>query len=1199
MGKLYEDFKNRSFTNEAEVSQNFIIPLLCHFLGYSINEIIPEKHFPAKDLHSGVNFAQGGSKGLKHRPDYVVCIDGDYGQVKFIIDSKGPGEKLDAHLGQLRSYANSVGRNFLMITNGGELQVYDVNTLIFHSKGIKDLQCKLVELIKLLGKKNQQAKSPIEILQALDLDKSVSRSEQEKIDQVIEQRRIQLSDFNAYLLAITAAFNEWHLPTSTFRAINNLDIKKIDPNELLSFRSASPTSGRLTEDKVLKFPQIDRAPGIRSRILTGETGTGKTSLLKYLTLQAAERALQLTDTKIPVYIALKEIGHGYNLEHLISAFLQRHGYQPQNGLNLYKTNRFIFLFDAFDEVAEIFQKEVCRAIANLAADHDCYITTRPNAIPRIQASALYTILPLTDTQVEKLSRAYMGSRYYDFQRQIENNGLIAESRNTLLLLFLISLYTQHGQMPDTVARITRAIVERVGDWQDSRDGKNAKLAWDILSRCLAEIAYKICETDQASMTISRAEILLRDIIIEQETLRKIPQGTTIRYVLDALEETGLLIANNDHLYFWHRLFLNHFAALSLKEKYLEDHGIIERLSTEERWEIVIISMCSILTDITQVIRGLKKRLWLACYCLLENPACAETEKDLIISTLTVKLSSPVPDVRSRAMNYLEGIDNSRTRSILLDIFDQHHHDDVIMMALPAIGKTGSPEARKIINQRLDWNESDFLLWRSSQSYVVQALSFYGEEGHLQIVKNWRKYGSAPLQVTCKKIFLRLFITQKPGDALLDALQQLYLDELAAPDQYREKVSAIAEVLSLNPDTRFAEKVLEIAAQGKIPFPKLESLVTMMKSCDSVTLAEKISLLIFKKGIDHYLGEKLADALMDSAAPLPKAFYKKLTRHTNINIASTALESLDRFPFNEVKSEINRHLYGKQAQLQSRALQLLVRNGKFIDLVRQEQFPSPFYTPTAHTLLEAVRRFHLTEALPLLYYIQEALSKNKRYQWDATLAFELAGTFYYMGEAHRHQEIVSWYFNGTDFLLEGEHTHNNLMKKVRFLDPGLAQGIADCYFKKYLGGTKSDRYEFQVFLETAEDIGGSWMREKVREIATGLFAEMDIPGSHAKHQLERPFRTLVKIGKPEDEDWVLGIMDKLSYDAGFEYPQLRRAIEYLAHYGTTKALPTLLETGSKLRSSPSVLNICQSAYNSICSREKVAIDDRDGFAGQLQ
>jgi hypothetical protein len=99
MGKLFDKFNCLKFSNEVEVSQNFIIPLLVEFLGNSNTEIVPEKNYLATDLYSGLNLKDGGSKRLKHRPDYIVCIKGDTNNIKFIIDSKGPDENLNDHIG--------------------------------------------------------------------------------------------------------------------------------------------------------------------------------------------------------------------------------------------------------------------------------------------------------------------------------------------------------------------------------------------------------------------------------------------------------------------------------------------------------------------------------------------------------------------------------------------------------------------------------------------------------------------------------------------------------------------------------------------------------------------------------------------------------------------------------------------------------------------------------------------------------------------------------------------------------------------------------------------------------------------------------------------------------------------------------------------------------------------------------------------
>ncbi|KLT63931.1 type I restriction enzyme HsdR N-terminal domain-containing protein [Pedobacter sp. BMA] len=1194
MGQLFDQFKDCTFSNEAEVSQKFILPLLTGYLGYRLAEIIPERIFPAKDLYSGVNFSAGGSKGLNHRPDFVVCMDGDLQNARFIIDSKGPAESLDSHLGQLRSYANSVGRNFIMITNGKALQIFDVNNLIFHSKDMEDLQLKLDELIKLLGRKNQNAKSAIEILQTLDLEKSVSISEKTKIDDLIRRRRIQLSDFAAYFKGISSAYQDWHLPSVHFRAIDNLDIKGFDPTALLSFRSQSETEEVLDSETELKFAQIENMGGLSARVIVGETGTGKTSLLKFLALRSAECASALLDTKIPVYVALKEIGFGYTLEQLIMAALRRYGYRGDSFEALVQDHQFVFFFDAFDELAQQFRIEVCQAISNLCVHHECYLTTRPNVIPRIGGSARFNISALRDAQVEEISKFYLTDQYYDFQHQLEVNGLINESRNILLLLFLLALYKQNGRMPQSVSKIISAITARAAKWNDDKLGKKNSISWRVLSGCLGEIAYEICATDSSSLSHGRAAELLSGFIIEQEQRRMLAVGTTVDTMLIALEETGLLIANNDHLYFWHRLFLNHFAGLALTTRFCKENSSLENLVMEERWEVPIISMCSALPEISAVIAMLKKRLWLAAYCLSENPVCSQGLKDQVIAALAEKTGSPVSGVRKRAVSYLQSIADPKCAEILLGLFNTVRYDDVTMMALPAIARTAPLRARKIIDAHIDWDESDFFQWRSSQSYVTEALSYYGEEGYLQIAGNWGKFSHAPFNYTCKKLFLRYFAAHEASLALKTELQALYMKELSAGHKYGEKVEAIAEVLSMVDDADFAIGVLDYASKNKIEFSKLRSVSTILKSATAPRLAEEIKTVLLREGNDRYLTDCLAKALRESAAVLPQAFYLEMTSSTNVPIATSALERLGNYPFESVREEIYRHLYADQPQMQQRALELLVNNGKFIELIREKKFPSPFYTPTAHTLLKGVRKFHLIEALPLLVKVQTALADEERYVYESPLAFELAGTFYLLGSADRQREIISWYFDGNVFLQKEDHLHSNLMRKAKFFEPELAEALVGCYYRTYLDEIHADAYELEVFVETAEGIGGLWMREKLKEITARILLLIGQSDKYPLHRLERLVRAMVKIGRPEDEDWLLGILGQLESDEGGQYAQLRRAIEFLACHGSLKSLPVILEIGNRHLPVEGLVDSCQHAYNSICSRNKVPIGDGDAF-----
>lgn len=1186
MGKFFEQFKELTFANEAEVSQNFILPLLIEFLGYSNIEIIPEKMFPAQDIYSGVNFSKEGSKGLTHRPDFIICIDGDYSKSRLIIDSKGPGQKLLDHIGQLKSYATSVGNNFLMITNGKELLVYDVNNLIFRAEGLEDLQLKLDVLISLIGRKNQLSKSYIEILKEFNYDKAVSLSAKEIISEKNLKRELQISDFKAYLKAVKEKYTNWHLPSDRFKAISNIELKKIDPNYLLHFKLHTVNEPFNNEEKKFKFVQIESTYNIYKKVFVGETGSGKTSFLKFLNYRTAENALDGIDVKIPIYIALREIGNGYTLESLISDALIRYGYKGKDFEERNSFTQFVFFLDAFDEIEESFKQEVCNAIENLSSQYECYITTRPNNLPVLSNAVIFDICPLNDSQVENVARQYIGSGYYSLQRQIERNELIPESRNTLLVLFMISLYKEKNYLPDSVAKVVNALVDRVKLWQDSRNLQPGRLKWEQISLILGDFAFWIFKNNVVSIIICEAEPIIVNRLNEFEQKRKINPGVTINEVIEELTATGLIIAGDDHLFFWHRLFLNHFAALALENNLNQ----IEEFSSDEKWDIPIINLASRVKDVTTIVNSLQKRLWLAAYCLNENSNCNYEIKNNVVAKLIEQVESPVPDNRSNAISFLEKINHENVQNFLMDCFEKTQYKDVKMMCLSAMAINPSKRVKEIIFSQIDWDESLFFHGRSSQAYIVQALSNFGEHGYHQILSNWEKYSNYILDETCKKIFQRLHRNNCLNQSLIDRLQNLFLKEFSKNSSYSAKLEAIADILSKVPNLKFAEEVLDIFVKQEDKFPKFRGVLKLLKSAPYIQLVEKIKDVILNENLNYYKSELLAKVLKYTITTVPKEIFYELIEHKNINVACYCLHALSRFPYQDVESEIEKHLYGEQPQLQCWALKILADNGKIINLIREDRFPNHFFIPTAHTLLEAVRRFHLIEAMPLLHNIHDELCNDNMYVSESNLAYELAGTFSYIGERERQRQIISLFFDGTSFLFKNDkYLQTNLMKNLKYYEQDLALQIAKAFYNLYLPPRGCFSYETEVFIETAEDLGGEWMREKIKNLTDHYLNEIKSYDKFAPHLIERTLRALTKIGRAEDEDWLLEKLPYLEFDAGAEYNQLRRGIECFALIGSKKALPLLLKMSEKYQKVDSVMNILQFTYNSICAREKISME----------
>jgi hypothetical protein len=1196
MGRLYEEFGSQTFRNEAEVNQNFILPLLVNFLGYDSSEIVPEKYYPAKDIYSGVIFKEAGSKSLNHRPDFVICLNGDTNEPRFIIDSKGPNEDIDSHFGQLRSYAISVNMNLLMMTNGKELKVYDVNTLLFYSKDIGDLQTKIPLLEKLLGRAIQAQKNIAEIIKDFDLESALDISSETKIDQEIKRKQILLADFRSYLQKLSVQFANWHLPTAHFQALSNLELGKFDPNHLLTFKIHTIDKGYTNHQKQIKLLEIETDKGVNIRVFIGETGIGKSCLLKFLTYQAAQNCLTYRESRIPIFVSLRDIGHGYKLENLIVDFLNRNGYKCTSYYDLPDTNDFVFFLDAYDEIAEDFLAETFQAIERLGAKSECYLTTRPNRIPGFTPSVAVDILPISEKQIETIIRKHIESGYYDFQRLIENNNLRSECGNILLLLFLISLFKENKTMPSTVTRIVRAVVNRIKTWQDSKHRQKGELSWFSVEDLLGALAYRLMELNETSLPKTECESVISKTLISLELVRKVKQGLTMQEVFDALSETGILIVNNDHLYFWHRLLLNHFAACGLKVKFEQQLALVKDLISEERWHVPIVGLASQLDSVSQLVEDTKSNLWVSAYCLAENPSCDDTRVKEIVDSLHEEMHSDVSDIRAKAILFLAEIDHSYSKQLLLKIPDGHYAINVRIISLSSIGRTRTAEALTLIMKNLDWEHWDIFSGPSSQAHIARGLYYYGEQEHLLIIERWKKSKDWLMDEECRKIFIELQAQQKLTPRIVASLEQFFLSEFKTDPSPPDKMRAMAKILALVPNDGFAEQVIEETFE-KEEIGKTDAVCDLIKEYKSPAIIDLLKKKIVEKAGKYYTIQRMMRALSDSVYPVSKDIFYELSGHPDINIASTAIGALRRFPFPEVKEHVEKHLYGDQPQLQSWALDVLTNNGEVVNLIQSRKFPTPFFTPTAHNLLKAVRKYHIAEALAIMEKMLKALPKNNGIKEEYVLAMDLAGTYYYMGQTQKQDEIIAWYFDGNRFVHESDNIHFHILRYLKYFDPALSFKIAECYFHTYFPFAKDNRFKMDYFLDAAEQLGQHQLISLIKKAADLILdniekGDMD---DFSMYHLERPLRALVKLASSSDEDWLLERLDKLSDGADFEFTQLRRALECLVNAGTAKSLPYIKRIANNHLYDDSVLNICHIAFERICHRERIPFLGDELFA----
>jgi len=315
MGRIFDRFGHLKFHNEAEVSQNFLIPLLTEFLGYHRDEILPEHLVPAFEIPQ--NLERSVSSGLlpaKAKPDYVVTINGQ--DRVLICDSKGPKESLDDYLHQLLAYCIALRTNLLLTTNGTELRVYSANSPVFKSATVDDLDLTFSELYKLLNRTDAAKHTDVERIQTLDLPRSLNKDSEVLRTEHHRRVAIALSDFAQYLDAVCQTSATLELPVPIRSALES-DLRHFPAEELYCFPEYDRGDLRLEKRRPLSYRTILQETPNTPILLIGESGIGKTSLLQQFLFDQAKKCLEYSSDVVPVLVKLGQFSQSRSVPDLI------------------------------------------------------------------------------------------------------------------------------------------------------------------------------------------------------------------------------------------------------------------------------------------------------------------------------------------------------------------------------------------------------------------------------------------------------------------------------------------------------------------------------------------------------------------------------------------------------------------------------------------------------------------------------------------------------------------------------------------------------------------------------------------------------------------------------------------------------------------------------------------------------------------
>lgn len=376
------------------------------------------------------------------------------------------------------------------------------------------------------------------------------------------------------------------------------------------------------EDRYVR-PGVERRNGLdlirqgdkgHRLFILGKPGAGKTTFLKYITLQATRSKI---DDKVPIFVSLKEWSDSSSdlLTFIVKLFEICNFPDAQPFVeHLLKSGKAIVLFDGLDEINE---ENNLRSRANTTLNnfcrqyHDtqCLITCRIAATDynSFEAFTYVEMADFTDEQIRIFAEKWFPDK--EVQRKfleeffnVDNERLQELGRIPLLLTLLCLAFEANQRFPQRRVEVyDRAIDALLKKWRISdtisRDKVYRSLSTTHKRKMLAHIAAE---------TFKKGEYFLRQRNLENQIVKYLHNLSAINIedidgeaVLKSIEaQHGLFVERAWGIYsFSHLTFQEYFTAeyfINAEEDEL--NNLIGNYSGDNRWREVFLLTASLLEE---------------------------------------------------------------------------------------------------------------------------------------------------------------------------------------------------------------------------------------------------------------------------------------------------------------------------------------------------------------------------------------------------------------------------------------------------------------------------------------------------------------------------------------------------------------------------------------------------------------------------
>ncbi|RYG26524.1 NACHT domain-containing protein [bacterium] len=348
-----------------------------------------------------------------------------------------------------------------------------------------------------------------------------------------------------------------------------------------------------------KFEEIEDSKLLNSGhpliFVTGEGGTGKTTLLRRMAKLICDASLAATDPSeciLPVLIRSQDLIHETDLvEHIHKLFLKLTGNDETTLEHAdLEAGRVVVLIDAVDELGS--GTGVDHAISLIEKFHKSHekcqviVTTRPLMAVRTYCAGsgapLFEIADFSIAQAARITRRMALGESTGFAAMTEALRRAKDVHGMKLSPLLVTVFaaTPNFQTSDIPPNLT-AIFKKfaalmLGQW-DRQKGGSQHYEWDLKHRILSSIALKW-------HSIKKSESSLKEFSSDVKgILDAIGHGERVDDLTDELLRSGLLLIDSENVSFRHHLFQEYFAGTAIESVY-----DVESVVDEEWWRNAIV-----------------------------------------------------------------------------------------------------------------------------------------------------------------------------------------------------------------------------------------------------------------------------------------------------------------------------------------------------------------------------------------------------------------------------------------------------------------------------------------------------------------------------------------------------------------------------------------------------------------------------------